>query len=179
MARRLVVVPAGASIDLSWQLDGGQVTSLGSDELPWRLLPVQPDDADAFIVTADAAAADGYIGSARCGACHATELTAWQGSHHDLAMQPANADTVLGDFKDAVFEHRGVRTRFFRRADRYRVETQGADGAQREYEIAYTFGVTPLQQYLIGFPDGRYQARGPEYKKLPGGKTGITSNFPP
>ena len=30
----------------------------------------------------------------------------------------------------------------------------------QDYEIAYTFGVYPLQQYLIGFPDGRYQALG-------------------
>ena len=33
-----------------------------------------------------------------------------------------------------------------------------ADGAQHEYEVSYTFGAVPLQQYLIGFPDGRYQA---------------------
>jgi len=37
-------------------------------------------------LAADAVAADGYIGSARCGSCHAAELTAWRGSHHDLAM---------------------------------------------------------------------------------------------
>ncbi len=30
----------------------------------------------------------------------------------------------------------------------------------QDYEIAYTYGVYPLQQYLIGFPDGRYQALG-------------------
>jgi predicted CXXCH cytochrome family protein len=28
----------------------------------------------------------------------------------------------------------------------------------QEFEINYTFGVYPLQQYLIGFPDGRFQA---------------------
>lgn len=99
-----------------------------------------------------------YVGSESCRGCHEAAYSAWQGSHHDLAMQPANADTVLGDFDDVLFEYRGVTTRFYRRDDRYLVETQGADGAQTEYEVAYTFGVTPLQQYLIGFPDGRYQA---------------------
>ena len=72
-------------------------------------------------------------------------------------MQPANAETVLGNFDDAVFEHRGVTTRFFRRDDRYMVEAQGADGGQHEYEVSYTFGAVPLQQYLIGFSDGRYR----------------------
>jgi len=99
-----------------------------------------------------------YVGSDACRGCHADEYGAWQGSHHDLAMQPANADTVLGDFNEAVFVHRGVKTRFFTRDGKYLVETQGGDGAQHEYEVAYTFGVVPLQQYLIGFPDGRYQA---------------------
>lgn len=102
--------------------------------------------------------ASGYASSDSCRGCHEAEYSAWKGSHHDLAMQPADADTVLGDFDDVVFEHRGVTTRFFRRDAKYLVETQGADGAQHEYEVAYTFGIVPLQQYLIGFPDGRYQA---------------------
>ncbi len=45
--------------------------------------------------------AAGYVGSDTCRGCHEAEYSAWQGSHHDLAMQPANADTVLGDFDDA------------------------------------------------------------------------------
>ena len=65
-------------------------------------------------------------------------------------MQPANADTVLGDFDDVLFEHRGVKTRFFRRNGRYLVETQGGDGARQEYEVSYTFGVAPLQQGDFG-----------------------------
>ena len=73
-------------------------------------------------------------------------------------MQPASDATVLGDFADVVFQHRGVVTRFFRRDGKYLVETQGADGGQHEYEVAFVFGIDPLQQYLIGFPDGRYQA---------------------
>ena len=40
------------------------------------------------------------------------------------------------------------------------VRTEGPDGALHDYEIAYTFGVYPLQQYLIEFPGGRYQALG-------------------
>ena len=102
--------------------------------------------------------AQDYVGSDTCRGCHEADYRAWQASHHDLAMQPANAETVLGNFDDAVFEHRGVTTRFFRRDDRYMVEAQGADGGQHEYEVSYTFGAVPLQQYLIGFSDGRYQA---------------------
>ena len=73
-------------------------------------------------------------------------------------MEVASAESVLGDFEEASFEHLGRRTRFFRRGAEFLVETAGDDGRPAEFEIAYTFGVEPLQQYLIGFPDGRYQA---------------------
>jgi len=38
------------------------------------------------------------------------------------------------------------------------VRTDGADGTLADFEIRYTFGVDPLQQVLIEFPDGRLQA---------------------
>ena len=95
---------------------------------------------------ADEAVAEGYVGSARCGTCHAAELTAWQGSHHDLAMAEATPENVLGDFDDAEFTAHGVTTRFYGDGDEFRVDTDGPDGKPASYPIAYTFGWTPLQQ---------------------------------
>jgi predicted CXXCH cytochrome family protein len=99
-----------------------------------------------------------YVGAQACGACHASEYMAWQGSHHALAMQHANRQTVLGNFNEAKFSHGGVTSTFFKRGEKFFVNTDGPDGKLRDYEIKYTFGVTPLQQYLIEFPDGRIQA---------------------
>ena len=73
-------------------------------------------------------------------------------------MQAATAATVLGNFADARFRHQGVESSFFKRGDKFMVRTDGPDGKLADYEIAYTFGVYPLQQYLIAFPGGRYQA---------------------
>ena len=87
-----------------------------------------------------------------------TQVEEWTGSHHDLAMQPAVPDTVLGDFDDAEFVHYGVETTFFRRDGEYLVRTDGPDGESTEYRVAYTFGVEPLQQYLIEYAGGRLQA---------------------
>ena len=87
-----------------------------------------------------------YVGAAVCKTCHETEFKAWSGSHHDLAMQAATAATVLGNFADARFRHQGVESSFFRRGDRFMVRTDGPDGKLADYEIAYTFGVYPLQQ---------------------------------
>jgi len=99
-----------------------------------------------------------FLGSERCADCHAAEYAAWQGSHHDLAMQRPTADTVLGDFDDARFSYNGVDTRFFRQGDRYRVRTDGPDGTLTDYDVAYVFGVYPLQQYLLPLSNGRLQA---------------------
>lgn len=82
------------------------------------------------------------------------------GSHHQLAMQPATDSTVLGDFKDASFVYGGVRSRFFRRDHKFMVSTDGPNGALHDYEIKFTFGVSPLQQYLIELHGGRLQALG-------------------
>ena len=42
-----------------------------------------------------------YVGVRSCQECHAEETRRWRGSHHDLAMQEADDETVLGDFDDA------------------------------------------------------------------------------
>ncbi|MHC4973702.1 MAG: tetratricopeptide repeat protein [Planctomycetota bacterium] len=99
-----------------------------------------------------------FAGRAVCAECHAEAVEAWKGSDHDRAMEEATEATVLGDFDDAVFEHEGVTSRFYRREGRYFVHTEGPGGEPGEFEIAYTFGYDPLQQYLIRFPRGRLQA---------------------
>ena len=108
------------------------------------------------------AAADGtsaaYVDDASCAACHRGASDAWSGSHHDLAMQEATAETVLGDFGDTTFTHLGVSSRFFRRDDRFFVNTEGPDGELADFELTHTFGVEPLQQYLAPFPGGRLQS---------------------
>lgn len=99
----------------------------------------------------------GFVTSAACASCHAEISERWHGSHHDLAMQEATEETVLGDFDDATFEWNGRTTRFSRDGEAFLVQTEGPDGELHDYEVAYTFGVEPLQQYLIPFPGGRYQ----------------------
>ncbi len=99
-----------------------------------------------------------FAGSETCAACHRPEADAWRGSQHQLAMQHATDKSVLGDFNNASFDHYGVHSRFFRQDGKYLVETDGPDGKLATFEVKYTFGVDPLQQYLVEFPDGRLQA---------------------
>ena len=99
-----------------------------------------------------------FVGSTTCAECHQNEAQLWQKSQHKNAMAHATAEAVLGDFNDARFEYNGLPSRFFVRDGKYFVETDGSDGKLATFQIKYTFGVEPLQQYLIEFPDGRIQA---------------------
>jgi len=100
-----------------------------------------------------------FVGSEKCQKCHEAAYSKWRGSHHQLAMAEAGEATVLGDFNDVSYTdpHNRVTSRFYRKDGKYFVQTEGPDGKPGEFEIAYTFGVTPLQQYLVPFPDGRLQ----------------------
>jgi tetratricopeptide (TPR) repeat protein len=106
---------------------------------------------------ADALSRAEYVGGATCAECHQLQHDLWRGSHHDRAMEVASEESVLGDFDDATFERLGVTTRFFRRDDKYVVNAEGPDGEYHDYQIKYTFGVEPLQQYMVELPGGRLQ----------------------
>jgi Flp pilus assembly protein TadD len=108
-----------------------------------------------------------YVAVEICAECHAEETRRWRGSHHDLAMQVASTETVLGDFSDVSFLHEGELFEFEQREDRFLVRAPDADGNPREFEVAYTFGVAPLQQYLVPQDEGRLQALGVAWDARP------------
>jgi tetratricopeptide (TPR) repeat protein len=99
-----------------------------------------------------------YVGLKKCRNCHSKQAELWQGSHHDLAMQHATDESVLGNFSNIDFKYAGITSKFFKDENKFIVRTDGADGKLHDFEIKYTFGVSPLQQYLVEFPGGRLQA---------------------
>ncbi len=89
-----------------------------------------------------------YAGSAACRDCHESVYAAWSASHHAAAMQPASPENVLASTPaqvgDAVFESHG---------DGYRLRA-----GEQTHPVTHTFGVSPLQQYLVQAANGRLQA---------------------
>ena len=110
----------------------------------------------AFLATLNIYAAE-YIGNESCIDCHKEAVQDWQGSDHDKAMQHANADSVLGDFNNVSLDFEGKTNRFFQQDKTYWVNIEGPDGQFHDYQIIYTFGFEPLQQYMVQFEDGRVQ----------------------
>ncbi len=107
------------------------------------------------VITADSAS---FVGSVTCQKCHAKEFADWQVSDHQRSMLPANDSSVLGDFNDKSFEADGVKSRFFKKDNKFYINTQDGEGNYTDFEVKYTFGYYPLQQYLIEFPAGKMQA---------------------
>jgi tetratricopeptide (TPR) repeat protein len=110
-----------------------------------------PETSDAVTASATIAqtAPAEYLGSASCADCHEQQWQSWQDSHHDLALQAANPETVLANFTSnhgqVSFEQDGER--FFITPERN----------SERLEVRYTFGVEPLQQYVVALPSGQMQ----------------------
>ncbi|MGH8389647.1 MAG: tetratricopeptide repeat protein [Pseudomonas sp.] len=118
--------------------------------------PAKPQPEPQAVAMAPAKMVD----EQQCQGCHSTQVKDWQGSHHQLAMQPATAETMLGDFNNVTFKAENETTRFSRKDDGFWVNTPGIDGKNADFKVAYTFGIAPLQQYLIEVGEGRLQALG-------------------
>lgn len=90
-----------------------------------------------------------YIGSAACADCHQTAYQQWRNSHHDLALQIASDDTVL-----ATKGTKTGTTRIIKDESglRFYMAPESEGLAPR-----FTFGVEPLQQYVIDGGNGAWQ----------------------
>jgi len=110
------------------------------------------------IASVAALAASEYVGTSECKNCHSKEFEAWKNSDHALAMQEATAKSVLGDFSDVTVRFHNIDTRLYKSGDDFMVETLNHEGKKQRYKVSYTFGYSPLQQYLIETERGHIQA---------------------
>ena len=117
---------------------------------PAPLLAAPPPEAPAPSPAA-------FVKDTDCRPCHEPVFTDWLGSDHERAMDHATPATVLGDFNNATFTLFEDQWRFFKEGEAFKVGYRAGSGEERVYPVEYTFGVKPLQQYLVPFPGGRYQ----------------------
>jgi predicted CXXCH cytochrome family protein len=135
-----------------WRLLGVVATAVIVLSVPaWLARNGRADTSDTELGAA------AFVGREVCLPCHEQASASWLGSDHDLAMDVATDETVLGDFDDAIFTSKGITTTFFRRDGKFFVNTEGPDGALVDFEVTHVFGHDPLQQYLVPFPGGRLQ----------------------
>ena len=122
--------------------------------------------------------------TSQCQACHASQAHDWQQSHHAKAMQVPDRQTVLAPFAGEVAAYDGLSARFSNSCGTRSVENKinlarprtprsseeedpsafvitledaGRPEAGGVYQVRYTFGFSPLQQYLIEKEPGQMQ----------------------
>ncbi|NQD74995.1 tetratricopeptide repeat protein [Pseudomonas sp. CrR7] len=105
-----------------------------------------------------AADREGYADADTCQGCHAGQAGLWQHSDHAWALREPTAGNVLGNFDDVRYDADGVQAHFYRKGEGYYVTLEGEDGKPAEFQVRYTFGHDPLQQYLVELSRGRLQA---------------------
>lgn len=98
------------------------------------------------------------VPSETCASCHVDEYAAWKDSDHGWALREPSETNTLGDFDNTVFELNGERTEFTKRDGKFYIQTADQFGTMTDFEVKYTVGVKPLQQYLLEIEDGRLQS---------------------
>ena len=134
----------------NWKLTGYVATIVIILTIPLSLLLNRHNEPVTAPVTV-------FTGGKACVECHQKEYRLWKGSDHDNAMAVATDSTVEGDFNNAVFTYGGKQAKFYKRDGKFYVFTEGPGGTAKEFQITHTFGIHPLQQYLIPFENGKYQ----------------------
>jgi Flp pilus assembly protein TadD len=133
----------------------------------WVRNPTAPRDMAGKAAPPAVPIAASYVGEPACTKCHEAQTKEWRLSDHARAMEIATDRTVLGDFNGATFTYAGITSSFFRRDGKFFARTDGPDGALHDYEVKFTFGYRPLQQYLVEFPGGRLQCLGVSWDARP------------
>lgn len=91
-----------------------------------------------------------YVGRAKCAECHQKEMELWRDSDHDLAMDHATPQTVLGDFDSAEFTHIAF-------DDLVKLT---------DAELAQVVRAVPLGIWTVALTDAQADLRGAVFAKL-------------
>ena len=101
------------------------------------------------------AAADGFVGAAKCAECHADMHRTWRTARHSKMLQPASAATVVGDFSQANVTLRGARFTLERDGDRFTIGGRFPFARDEIHRVDFTLGSRRVQHYLTRLADGR------------------------
>jgi predicted CXXCH cytochrome family protein len=149
--RRRDVVAAGLGLLMVLLLACGESEHAGGD-------PAAPTRESNGAAAPEPDLSARFVGSQECIGCHAKQGASWRGSDHDRAMEEPTADAVLGRFDGSTLKHFDRTWRFVQEDTGYAIELEEPGQASLHMPVLYTFGVDPLQQYLVARPAGRMQA---------------------
>ncbi|MEN9974539.1 MAG: hypothetical protein RLZZ282_545, partial [Verrucomicrobiota bacterium] len=108
---------------------------------------------------------NGYVGSSSCQECHPEAFKKWAGSHHAEAERLVVPDRDRAAFEPAREFHHGTQKSTVEWRDGKAIITGDGQAIRSEtHGVARVIGEDPLRQFLIAFPDGRYQVQEASYE---------------
>ena len=114
------------------------------------------DKKEAYSEIKTPAAHPEYVGAESCKECHAEEHSDWKKSDHFYSMQKATKEFVKADF-NTTYSADLIQYKFTQNDTAFFVEIKDQDEPIQTFEVAYTFGWEPLQQYLLKAKNGKFQ----------------------
>ena len=131
--------------------------------LELRRWAVTPSSAPVTpVVDASAEPHANFAGSASCRACHAAEFVKWEQSHHGLAERAVNPKLDAVAFEPERTLKAGTQqTTVRKREGTFEVVANGLSDAGQPAQVTAkperVIGVSPLRQFLVPAPGGRFQ----------------------
>jgi hypothetical protein len=95
------------------------------------------------------------VGANVCASCHQDVHDEWKSGRHSKMLQPANANSVVGDFSQTRVTLRGQPFRLRAAGGAYFITESNITGTPREHRVEYTLGSRRIQHYLTTIENGR------------------------
>ncbi len=94
----------------------------------------------------------------RCIDCHNDQVSKWMSSHHHRSMSQATKENVLADFSAQSLRFNDTTYDLsFSEETGFHITVTDSEKPKTVYSIKYTFGFSPLQQYLVETDNGKMQ----------------------
>jgi len=145
------VVALALSLGLCFTFFGSSPRTLPTSKvLPTAGKAAARSTDDAFFAT--------FGKSPGCKSCHEEAYANWENSHHALAERELNPALDREAFDPAWHITHGSQTSFAHATNgQFQVVTLGPRNVVEPFLVARVLGVSPLRQYLVPFPGGRFQ----------------------
>ncbi|HUC84897.1 MAG TPA: tetratricopeptide repeat protein [Candidatus Acidoferrales bacterium] len=102
--------------------------------------------------------ADGYAGSESCRECHADAYGLWAKSNHGLAERGLQTNADAAAFAPArTFTHGSQATVTGLTNGVFYITSRGLSGQMEVHRVERVVGNSPLREFLVGAPGGRWQ----------------------
>jgi hypothetical protein len=113
-------------------------------------------ESPAPVIRPTESPADGYAGSASCRSCHQQQFSTWHDSYHRTMTQPANEETVKGDFNNVRFSATDLDVRLFKQGGQFMAEMNFRNPTlNATYPVVLVTGSHYRQAYWMSNPDDK------------------------